>query len=235
MTNSTQTQAPREGASTSAETQQTATEAQQELAKLTREQISEVNEQVLPNLKQSDDLKELVDNHPGLMKFLFKIMDAYFPNLQLGEHFKSALSKAEGGIEQRRPKDLPLKILELAKVRTALSSNRINRAFSLHRVNPSVTNLKVLDFDSDDILNEAEPFLKHTISRSSQLLLVEGQDKNEKDKVKILNVLLMHKGSEIPLSYEALTKHRSLRGVSVSSILPESRYKTLFSQSGAAA
>ena len=232
MTNLQQTQPQREESGAKVETRPTATEAQQEQVKLTREQISDVNKQVLPTLKQSEDLKELVDNHPGLMKFLFKIMDVYFPDLKLGEHFKSALSEAEGGIEQVRPKDLPLKIMELAKVQTALSKNPNDRAFSLHKVNPSSSNIKVLDFNDENILNEAEPFLNHTIRNSSQLLLVEGQDQDEKDKVKILNVLLLHKGSKNPVPYTALTNHPSLKEVNVSSILDEARYNKLFPQSG---
>lgn len=232
MTDLQQTRPQREESGAAVETQKTATEAQQEQVKLTREQISDVNKQVLPTLKRSDDLKELVENHPGLMKFLFKIMDVYFPDLKLGEHFKSALSEAEGGIEQVRPKDLPLKIMQLAEVQSALSKNTNNRAFSLHKVDPNVTNLKVLNFEDDGILKDAEPFLNHTIRNSSQLLLVEGQDQDEKDKVKILNVLLLHKGSKNPVPYTALTNHPSLKGVSVSSILPETRYKRLFPQTG---
>ena len=232
MTDLQQTRPQREESGAAVETQKTATEAQQEQVKLTREQISDVNKQVLPTLKRSDDLKELVDNHPGLMKFLFKIMDVYFPDLKLGEHFKSALSEAEGGIEQVRPKDLPLKIMQLAEVQSALSKNTNNRAFSLHKVDPSSSKIKVLNFDSANILKDAEAFLNHTTRNSSQLLLVEGENKAEKDKVKVLNVLLLHKGSKNPVPYTALTNHPSLKEVNVSSILDEARYNKLFPQSG---
>ena len=167
MTNLPQTQTTREVAGET-QTQQAATEAQQEQVKLTSEQISAVNKQVLPSLRESDDLKELVDNHPGLMKFLFKIMDAYFPDLKLGEHFKSKLSRLPGSQTQERGEalrktELFFQIKNLTQVKRTLNSKTDNRAFSLHPINPPVKNLKILNFGNDNLLKEAMVFFQHHI------------------------------------------------------------------------